>query len=126
MSLCQQALILAYMCVLLISSCNSGGAQVCAMYGFGDTSQSLPQSVALMEDLVVDYIHQTLQRAHAVSEERLRGVKRAGESKIKERDLLFVLRKDPRRRRRVEELLEVYQTNKEDAMQERPDYANDD
>eukprot|EP00966_Prymnesium_polylepis_P270665 6253069-Prymnesium_polylepis.1 len=38
MSLCQQALILAYMCVLLISSCNSGGAQVCAMYGFGDTA----------------------------------------------------------------------------------------
>ena len=31
-----------------------------------------------------------------------------------------------RRHRRVQELLEVYQANKEDATQDRPDYAKDD
>ena len=96
------------------------------MYGFGDDSQALPQSVSLMEEMVVDYIQQTLQQAHTACEDRQRGVKRAGEAKVRERDLLFVLRKDPRRHRRVQELLEVYQANKEDATQDRPDYAKDD
>ena len=97
------------------------------MYGFGDSSQSLPQSVHLMEDMVVDYLQQMLQQAHTACEDRQRSLRRAGaEAKVKERDLLFVVRKDPRRHRRVQELLEVYQANKEDATQERPEYAKDD
>jgi transcription initiation factor TFIID subunit 13 len=97
------------------------------MYGFGDDVQTLPQSLHLMEDLVVDYLQQVLQQAHAVSEERQRGVRRAGsEAKVKERDLLFVLRKDPRRHRRVQELLDIYQANSKDATQDRPEYAKDD
>ena len=78
------------------------------MYGFGDDRQPLTRSVLLMEELVVDYISSLLQRAQSASEQRQRGARGGGAARLKEQDLLFALRKDPRRQRRVEELLEVW------------------
>ena len=97
------------------------------MYGYGDSSSPLPESVQLMEDLVTDYLQQVLQQAQCACEERQRAAKaRVGtDVKVRERDLLFVLRKDPRRHRRVQELLEVYR-EKMLATQDKPDYVKED
>lgn len=78
------------------------------MYGFGDDRQPQAQTVQLMEDMVVDYVQKLLQQATAASEARQRGARRAGEVRVRDRDLLFALRKDPRRYERVQELLEVW------------------
>ena len=80
------------------------------MYGFGDDRQPLTRSVQLMEELVVDYVQNLLHEAHAACEYRQRGVRGGGGggSRVKERDLLFALRRDPRRQERVEELLDVW------------------
>ena len=82
------------------------------MYGFGDDRQPLARSVELMEDLVIDYVHQLLQRAQVACETRTQqqGRKKAAANaaRVHERDLIFALRKDPRRKQRVEELLKVY------------------
>mmetsp|Transcript_20963 Transcript_20963/g.70894 ORF Transcript_20963/g.70894 Transcript_20963/m.70894 type:complete len:97 (+) Transcript_20963:2-292(+) len=78
------------------------------MYGFGDARQPLARSVELMEELVVDYVQQLLHRAQGACESRQRGARGVGVAKVKERDLLFALRRDPRRQQRVEELLEVW------------------
>lgn len=96
------------------------------MYGFGDSSCPNTQSVHLMEDLVVDYLQLVLQQACRACEERLSGtkMKSGAELKVKERDLLFVLRKDLRRYRRVQLLLEIFKEQKE--ANQRPDYAKDD
>ena len=99
------------------------------MYGFGDAEAPLPESTALMEDLVVDHLQQLLGRALAAGEERQRNVKRpaGGEIKIKERDLLFALRKDRRRHARVVELLEVWREQKAATKTRNPeDYDKDD
>jgi transcription initiation factor TFIID subunit 13 len=92
------------------------------MFGFGDDANPLPQSIALMEDLVVDYLQRVLHSAADTCEERSRHARRGGEApRVKERDLLFALRKDKRRLRRAQELLEVYEEQKE----ARKDYAKD-
>lgn len=92
------------------------------MFGFGDDANPLPQSVALVEDLVVDYLQRVLHSAADACEERSRYTRRGGEApRVKERDLLFVLRKDKRRLQRAQELLEVYEEQKE----ARKDYAKD-
>ena len=77
------------------------------MYGFGDAKQPLAQSVHLMEELVIDYVHSVLHQATVACEGRQRGA-RAGVARVKERDLIFALRKDPRRQQRVEDILEVW------------------
>jgi len=92
------------------------------MFGFGDDANPLPQSVALVEDLVVDYLQRVLHGAADACEERNRHTKRGVEApRVKERDVLFVLRKDKRRLQRAQELLEVYEEQK-DAKKE---YAKD-
>jgi len=84
------------------------------MFGFGDVANPLPQSTQLMEDLVTDYVQQILHKASAVSEERHRQLKRGTESlRVRERDLLFVLRKDQKRYNRVNELLKAWEEQKE-------------
>jgi len=96
------------------------------MYGFGDSCCPLPQSVELMEDYMSDYVQQMLQQAYFACEERQRSnrMRIGAEIKVKERDLLFALRRDPRRHRRVQELLEVHKEQK-DATQSRPEYVRD-
>merc|ERR1712228_904236 len=87
------------------------------MFGFGDSSAPLTQSVQLMEDMVTDYLQQLLHKASEACEHRQRLQRRGADStnapKVREKDLLFVLRKDHRRLRRVQELLEVYEDQKE-------------
>mmetsp|Transcript_6426 Transcript_6426/g.19035 ORF Transcript_6426/g.19035 Transcript_6426/m.19035 type:complete len:105 (+) Transcript_6426:3-317(+) len=93
------------------------------MYGFGDAAAPLPQSVSLMEDLVVDYLQRVLHRASEVAEERQRHVRRSSAegARVKERDLLFAIRKDSRRLQRAQELLEVFDEQRE----ARKTYAKD-
>lgn len=78
------------------------------MFGFGDDRQPQEESVQLLEDMTVDYIQRLLQKAQETCEYRTRGAKKAGEAKVRDRDLLFVLRKERRRHERVVELLEVW------------------
>ena len=93
------------------------------LYGFGDVRTPLPQTVQLMEDLVVDYISQILRKARSVAEERSLYTKGGGAVKVKERDLLFVMRKDRKRLTRALELLEVHEEIKRDRGQQPEDYA---
>ena len=98
------------------------------MYGFGDVEEPLAQSMELMEDMIIDYVQLLLKKALAACEDRHRGVKRPGaaEAKIKERDLLFALRKDRKRCARVAELLEVWQEQKAATSgKAAEEYAND-
>jgi len=83
------------------------------LYGFGDVRTPLPQTVHLMEDLVVDYVTQVLRKASAAAEARQRATRGSSTSRIKEADLLFVLRKDRKRLHRVLELLEVFEEQKQ-------------
>lgn len=79
------------------------------MYGFGDSRKPVAASVHLMEDIVFDYLHQVVHRACIASEERQRSSGRASSSEVrlKEKDLLFVLRKEPQKRERVQEILDL-------------------
>ena len=89
------------------------------MYGFGDDLHPLPQSVALVEDMAVDYLHQVLRRASDAAAERQRGGG-GGAARVQERDLLFAVRKDAKRVARLQELLDVYEEQKE-ARQDKPE-----
>lgn len=64
----------------------------CMMYGFGDDKNPYTESVELLEELVLKYITETTQKAMQ------RG-------KISLSDMMYVIRKDKRKRNRVEELL---------------------
>ncbi|SAM05973.1 hypothetical protein [Absidia glauca] len=66
------------------------------MYGFGDDPNPSADSIALMDDLVIDYITEMCQKVSKVSESR---------GKLRVEDFKFVLRKDPKKLARVEELL---------------------
>ncbi|KAI8344482.1 transcription initiation factor IID, 18kD subunit-domain-containing protein [Chlamydoabsidia padenii] len=66
------------------------------MYGFGDSPNPSADSIALMDDLVIDYITEMCQKVSKVSESR---------GKLRVEDFKFVLRKDPKKLARVEELL---------------------
>ncbi|KAJ2723475.1 hypothetical protein GGI07_002598 [Coemansia sp. Benny D115] len=74
------------------------------MYGFGDSNAPLPESVDVLEDILVDYINDTCLQAARIS---------AKPSKISVDDFKFVLRKDPKKLARVEELIAM---NKEIEM----------
>ena len=93
------------------------------MYGFGDVPRPQPESVQLLEDMLMDYLQLFLQQANAACEERNRGSSSA--PKIRERDLLFVLRKDPRRHARVQELLEAYEIVKNTRGRKNEDWEKD-
>ena len=54
------------------------------LYGFGDVRTPLPQTVQLMEDLVVDYVTQVLRKASAAAEARQRATRGSSTSRIKE------------------------------------------
>ncbi|KAI8070841.1 transcription initiation factor IID, 18kD subunit-domain-containing protein [Gongronella butleri] len=66
------------------------------MYGFGDVPHPSADSIALMDDLVIDYISEMCQKVLTASETR---------GRIRVEDFKFVLRKDPKKLARVEELL---------------------
>ncbi|BGP55587.1 hypothetical protein JCM8202v2_003192 [Rhodotorula sphaerocarpa] len=65
------------------------------MYGFGDETPA-PDSIALMEELLVDHITDICLQANRVSTNR---------GKIKVDDFRFALRNDPKKLSRLDELL---------------------
>ncbi|KAI9256655.1 transcription initiation factor IID, 18kD subunit-domain-containing protein [Phascolomyces articulosus] len=66
------------------------------MYGFGDVSNPASDSIAVMDDLVMNYITEMCQEAAKVAESR---------GKVRVEDFKYVLRKDKKKIGRVEELL---------------------
>ncbi|GAA5921807.1 hypothetical protein JCM3775_001832 [Rhodotorula graminis] len=65
------------------------------MYGFGDDNPA-PDTIALMEELVVEHISDLCQQAHMISTNR---------GKVKVEDFRFALRRDPKKLARLDELL---------------------
>ncbi|KAJ1986511.1 hypothetical protein GGI04_006188 [Coemansia thaxteri] len=66
------------------------------MYAFGDTMAPAPESVDVLEDILVDYVNSMCVQAAKVSGRR---------GKVTVDDFKFVLRKDPKKLARVEELI---------------------
>ena len=66
------------------------------LYGFGDVPCPASDTVEVMEDMVLEFITETALRAERVASKR---------GKIKTEDFLFVVRKDPKKYARVEQLL---------------------
>lgn len=66
------------------------------MYAFGDDKQPALDSVKILEDIVIDYINEMCLEAARVAGTR---------NKLKVDDFKFILRNDPRKLGRVEELL---------------------
>lgn len=67
----------------------------CMMYGFGDDQNPYSESVDLLEDLVIEYISEMSRMAMDVG--------RPG--RISVEDIIFLIRKDPKKYSRVKELL---------------------
>ena len=67
----------------------------CMMYGFGDDQNPYTESVDLLEDLVIEFITETTQKALEIG--------RQGRVTID--DLVYLIRKDARKYLRVKELL---------------------
>ncbi|GAA5820498.1 hypothetical protein JCM11251_003018 [Rhodosporidiobolus azoricus] len=65
------------------------------MYGFGDDNPA-PDTVNLMEELVIEHITDICTQAHQISTNR---------GKIKVDDFRFALRRDPKKLARLDELL---------------------
>ncbi|XP_058753385.1 transcription initiation factor TFIID subunit 13-like [Vicia villosa] len=55
------------------------------MYGFGDDPNPLPESVALMDDIVVEYITELVYKAQDIGSQR---------GKVSVEDFLYLIRKD--------------------------------
>uniref|UniRef100_A0A0C9RP39 Transcription initiation factor TFIID subunit 13 n=1 Tax=Wollemia nobilis TaxID=56998 RepID=A0A0C9RP39_9CONI len=66
------------------------------MYGYGDDPNPLPESVSLMEDIVIDYITDMVHKAQDIASKR---------GKLLTEDFLFLLRKDMPKLNRCTELL---------------------
>ncbi|GFN89853.1 transcription initiation factor tfiid subunit 13 [Plakobranchus ocellatus] len=67
----------------------------CMMYGFGDDQNPYTESVDLVEDLVIDYISEMTKKAMEIGKS----------GRIIVEDLIFLIRKDPKKYSRVKELL---------------------
>ncbi|KAI8772671.1 transcription initiation factor TFIID subunit 13 [Biomphalaria glabrata] len=67
----------------------------CMMYGFGDDQNPYTESVDLLEDLVVDYITEMTKKAMEIGKS----------GRIIVEDIIFLIRKDPKKYSRVKELL---------------------
>ncbi|BBN07045.1 transcription initiation factor TFIID subunit 13 [Marchantia polymorpha subsp. ruderalis] len=66
------------------------------MYGFGDDPDPMPETVSLVEDILLDYITDTIHKAQDVAVRR---------GKLATEDVMFLVRKDARKFARVKELL---------------------
>lgn len=65
------------------------------MFGFGDDKNPYTETVDLLEDLVIEYIAETTHRAMEIG--------RTGRVQVE--DIIFLVRKDPRKYARVKDLL---------------------
>ncbi|RZC76614.1 hypothetical protein C5167_000730 [Papaver somniferum] len=68
------------------------------MYGYGDDANSLPETVALLEDIVVEYITDMVHKAQDVAADR---------GKLLTDDFLHMIRKDMPKLHRCHELLSM-------------------
>ncbi|KAL0435954.1 UNVERIFIED_CONTAM: Transcription initiation factor TFIID subunit [Sesamum radiatum] len=68
------------------------------MYGFGDDQNPLPETVALAEDIVVEYITDMVHKAQDIASKR---------GKLLTEDFLFLIRKDLPKLNRCTELLSM-------------------
>ncbi|KAG8366244.1 hypothetical protein BUALT_Bualt17G0056300 [Buddleja alternifolia] len=68
------------------------------MYGFGDDQNPLPETVALLEDIVVEYVSDMVHKAQDVASKR---------GKLLTEDFLFLIRKDLPKLNRCTELLSM-------------------
>ena len=87
------------------------------LYAFGDSAAPREDTVSCVEDLLLQYIIGTTQRAHDVAAAGHRrsminsgqiliaGANTGAAVRVKTEDLLFVLRDDPKKLARAEELL---------------------
>eukprot|EP00249_Psilotum_nudum_P004463 c17983_g1_i1 orf=303-758(-) len=66
------------------------------MYGFGDDPDPLPETVSLVEDILIEYITDMVHKSHDIASRR---------GKLTTEDLMFLVRKDSRKFARVKELL---------------------
>ncbi|XP_021768781.1 transcription initiation factor TFIID subunit 13-like [Chenopodium quinoa] len=66
------------------------------MYGYGDDQNQLPESVALVEDIVVEYVTDLAHKAQDVASKR---------GRLMIEDFLFIIRKDYPKLNRATELL---------------------
>ncbi|KAI5056871.1 hypothetical protein GOP47_0028689 [Adiantum capillus-veneris] len=66
------------------------------MYGFGDDPDPIPETVSLVEDILVDYVTEMVHKAQDIASRR---------GKLTTEDLMFLVRKDARKFARVKELL---------------------
>ncbi|XP_050293068.1 transcription initiation factor TFIID subunit 13 isoform X2 [Anthonomus grandis grandis] len=67
----------------------------CMMYGFGDDQNPYTESVDIIEDLVIEFITEMTQKAMEIG--------RTGRVSVE--DIVFLVRKDPRKYARVKDLL---------------------
>lgn len=65
------------------------------MFGFGDDQVPFTESVDLLEDLVVEYITEMTLKAMEVGKK----------GKVHVEDIVFLIRKDPKKYARVKDLL---------------------
>ncbi|KAL0916313.1 hypothetical protein M5K25_013814 [Dendrobium thyrsiflorum] len=68
------------------------------MYGFGDDPNPLPETVALVEDIVVEYITDLVHKAQDIASKR---------GKLLTDDFLYLIRKDMPKLHRCTELLSM-------------------
>lgn len=86
------------------------------MYGFGDQRQQLPETLDLMNAIVVEYMEGMTREALA----------NTFGSNLNTKGLEFAIRRDPRKVERVRQLLKMYQEviNERDMKLKRDDKAN--
>lgn len=65
------------------------------MHGFGDDPNPYSETVDLVEDLVMDFVTEMTMKAMEVGKS----------GKVHVNDIIFLIRKDPKKYRRVKELL---------------------
>ncbi|XP_071724501.1 transcription initiation factor TFIID subunit 13-like [Rutidosis leptorrhynchoides] len=74
------------------------------MYGFGDGPNPLPETVALVEDIVVEYVTDLTHKAQDIGSKR---------GKLSVEDFLYLIRKDTPKLNRCTELLSMQEELKQ-------------
>ncbi|WCJ22296.1 Transcription initiation factor TFIID subunit 13 [Euphorbia peplus] len=74
------------------------------MYGFGDDQNPLPETVALVEDIVVEYVTDMAHKAQEIGSKR---------GKLMVEDFLYLIRKDLPKLNRCTELLSMQEELKQ-------------
>ncbi|EFJ47766.1 hypothetical protein VOLCADRAFT_91682 [Volvox carteri f. nagariensis] len=81
------------------------------MYGFGDYENPIQETINVVEDILVEYVRETCCAAlnEAARMGKLDRDRASGAPKLKvdEKDILFLVRKDPRKYARIRELLDM-------------------